>query len=119
MVLRPLRQDEGVPARRRPDQLLPRFLFPSLTMTTSLYTEVPIEVLKLPGHAYGALLRADLSTVEALCKKSAGDVSLLRGIGKASLEVIEKALAERGLSLYPEGEQTMTTTSADGSWRQG
>lgn len=65
----------------------------------------PVEMLRLSPRTYGALTRAEIGTVGALCGMTRNEVACLRGVGKTSLEEIETTLARHGWSLWAEEQE--------------
>ena len=61
--------------------------------------KVPVGELDLDVRAYNSLTKAKIELVGDLVKKTPKDLLALRGMGKTSIAVIERALQEEGLRL--------------------
>lgn len=61
--------------------------------------EMSIEDLRLPSRALNSLMAAGIETTSQLTEMTIKDVEALEGLGKKSVEDIEKSLAKQGLGL--------------------
>jgi DNA-directed RNA polymerase subunit alpha len=66
--------------------------------------EMTVEDLDLSVRSYNCLKRANIHTVDDLCKRTEDEMLKVRNLGKKSLEEVQKKLEDFGLGFKPMEE---------------